>query len=96
MLFPPPFSSLELGFEEKKVPSVLTHFLQDHETIMQSWIILKRDEYSKENVSEPNFPLFDPPQTPGPGKARTFKFQQILLNNFGSSLTFSCFFLSKT
>ena len=45
MLFPPPFSSLELGFEEKKVSSVLTHFLQekDHDTIMQSWIILKRD-----------------------------------------------------
>ena len=35
------------------MPSVLTHFLQekDHDTIMQSWIILKRDTYSKENVS---------------------------------------------
>ena len=65
MLFPPPFSSLELGFEEKKVPSVLTHFLQekDPDTIMQ------RDKYSKENVSDPNFPLFDPPQPQGPRKA---------------------------
>ena len=82
MLFPPPFSSLELGFGEKKVPSVLTHFLQekDHDTIMQSWIILKRDKYSNENVSDPNIPLFDPPQPQGPRKARTFKFQQI----FGS------------
>ena len=69
----------------------LCHFLQekDHDTIMQSWIILKRDKYSKENVSDSNFPLFDPPQPQDPQKARTFKFQQILtqqmlLNNFGS------------
>ena len=51
-----------------------------------------KKRYSKENVSEPNFPLFDPPQPQGPRKARAFIFQQILtqqmlLNNFGSSLT---------
>ena len=57
-----------VSFWRKNVPSVLTHFLQekDHDTIMQSWIILKRDTYSKENVSNPNFLLFDPPQPQGP------------------------------
>ena len=57
-----------VSFWRENVPSVLTHFLQekDHDTIMQSWIILKRDTYSKENVSNPNFLLFDPPQPQGP------------------------------
>ena len=79
MLFPPPFSSLELGFEEKKVPSVLTHFLQekDHDTIMQSCFILKRG--AKENLSDPNSHFLTHLNHKVPRKAEIFGFSKFWL-----------------